>query len=764
MVKYREILRLRAMGASQQNTAHSCGCAASTVQEVEKHARVAGLEWPLPEEVDDAAIRARLYPRSESRSAKFPIDHEEVDAELMRRGMTLTLCWNEYREEAVASGGGPYRYSAFCQRHRKWAEANAFTMRVGRKCGEEIEADWAGDPMEHHDPDTGLACKARVFVACLPWSQHTFAEAFPDMGEESWTAAHVHAFAFLGGSTPIPVPDSCRTGILKNTVEELVVNEQYRRMAEHYGCAVVPAGPRRPRDKGSVEAAVGLVGRQAIAPLRDRALLSLAGLNAALAAKVAAINARPFQERGGSRGSGHLGQEGGSLIPLPAHPYGMVVHKPATVQLSYHVAFEGMFYSVPSTCLRKKADVAATATAVAVDGVRVATHPRLHGAKGQYSTNPGHMPDAHRDYAEWNGDRFRRWAARLGRGRRRRDAAVAHRRAAGLPNVPGLARPGTAPRGRRPGGSLLEGARVLAQPQLQDGEDDSGEARGRQARRAGRPRVPARQRLLRRRGRGRQRRRGGRGRRGGVAMAAMQPTMDRLFETRMTTMARAYRDLDGAPGAAEMDFDELLAMIVGAEWDARRVNKRMRLLRQAAFSAPDANIADVRYDPDRKLDRGRIADLAGCGWIRDARNVVTTGATGPGKTWIGRAPGVAACNSFLSVRYVRLPEMLDDPCVKKDEEWAKVKKKYVKCDLLVIDGWMLEPLRDGEAREVLEIVEARNARGSLMLCSQFGAGGWAKKLGGNAIAEATVDRIVHSSHVIHIEGDESMRKRMSDIG
>ena len=416
MVKYREILRLRAMGVSQVNTAHSCGCAPSTVQEVEKRARAVGLEWPLPEEMDDAAIRSRLYPRTESRSAKHPIDHEKVDAELMRRGMTLTLCWNEYCEQAVASGGEPYQYSAFCQRHRKWAEANAFTMRVGCKRGEKIEVDWAGDPMEYFDPDTGEARKARVFVACLPWSQYTFAEAFPDMGEESWVTAHVHAFAFFGGSAPILVPDNCKTGVTRNTVDELVINEQYRRMAEHYGCAVVPARPRRPRDKGSVEAAVGLVERQAMAPLRDRVFLSLDELNAALAAKVGAINARPFQKREGSRESEYLGQEKGSLIPLPAHPYRIVVHKSATVQFNYHVAFGGMYYSVPFTCLRKKADVAATSTAVVitVDGERVATHPRLHGAKGQYSTNPEHMPEAHRDYAEWNGDRFRRWAAEKG--------------------------------------------------------------------------------------------------------------------------------------------------------------------------------------------------------------------------------------------------------------------------------------------------------------------------------------------------------------
>lgn len=244
---------------------------------------------------------------------------------------------------------------------------------------------------------------------------------------------------------------------------------------------------------------------------------------------------------------------------------------------------------------------------------------------------------------------------------------------------------------------------------------------------------------------------------------ANEATMDKLYQMRMSVMARAYREQEESIGVAEMPFDDRLAMLVDAEWDARRANKRTRLLRQAAFCDPDANVRDVRYDPDRALDRAKVMELSNCTWVDAARNLIITGASGAGKSWMACALGVAACNAFKTVRYVRLPELLDTLCIAKGETWAKMRKRYIACDLLIVDDWLLETISPSQTREVLEIVEARHRKGSLILCSQFAPSGWRAKLGDNAMADAVVDRLVFNSHVMHIEGTESMRKRMSGI-
>ena len=243
---------------------------------------------------------------------------------------------------------------------------------------------------------------------------------------------------------------------------------------------------------------------------------------------------------------------------------------------------------------------------------------------------------------------------------------------------------------------------------------------------------------------------------------AMESTCDKLIQMRLSVMARAYREQGADRRIREMGFDERLAMIVDAEWDARRNNKRVRLLRGAGFPEPGANVEDVRYDPDRGLDRSQIMELSNCDWARARRHVVLCGASGCGKTWLACALGVAACNAFLSARYARLPELLDELCVRKDEEWAKLKRRYVRCDVLVLDDWLLEPLSREQAREILELVEARYRTGSLILCSQYAPAGWHERLGEQATADAVVDRIVYRSTVIKMEGAESMRKRMAD--
>ena len=245
---------------------------------------------------------------------------------------------------------------------------------------------------------------------------------------------------------------------------------------------------------------------------------------------------------------------------------------------------------------------------------------------------------------------------------------------------------------------------------------------------------------------------------------ANETTMDRLYEMRLSQLARAYRDQESDSSYLDMGFDERLSLLVDAEWDARRINKRTKLLRSAGFSVHEANMADIRYDADRNLDKGKIEDLAKCKWVRDGLNLIITGATGAGKSWLSCAFGVCACNQFYSVKYVRLPQLLGDLALAREmNELKKWQKRYMKCDLLIIDDWLIVNLEEREARDVLEIIEARHTLQSTVLCSQYAPGGWHARLGDGAIADAVIDRLVYNSHAIHIEGDESMRKRTSKL-
>ena len=194
MVKYREILRLTSLGVSVRRIAESCRCSTSTVTNVQRRARAACISWPLPEELGDAALREILYPKETSQVGnRAELDYEHITEELMRKGVTLTLLWNEYCDGALLAGKEPLLYSQFCARYRTWRASHQLSMHIDRKPAEQIQVDWVEDTMAVIDPDTGEVLPVYVFVACLPYSNYLFAEGFYRMDEEAWIRAHFHA-------------------------------------------------------------------------------------------------------------------------------------------------------------------------------------------------------------------------------------------------------------------------------------------------------------------------------------------------------------------------------------------------------------------------------------------------------------------------------------------------------------------------------------------------------------------------------------------
>lgn len=234
----------------------------------------------------------------------------------------------------------------------------------------------------------------------------------------------------------------------------------------------------------------------------------------------------------------------------------------------------------------------------------------------------------------------------------------------------------------------------------------------------------------------------------------------KLREMKMSAMARLFENQMGGVELASLSFEERFGLLVDAEYTARKNNRLKRLIRSAGYSQPDAALEDIEYHADRHLDRSLLARLGSCDYIGQKHNVIILGVTGSGKTYLASALGLTANRSFMTVKYAWLPEMLGELAVARAEgSYRKLMKAYKTVQLLILDEWLLSPLRDAESKELLEIVEARYKRGSTIFCSQFDVGGWHEKIGDPTLADAICDRIVHDSYTIVIAGDDSMRKR-----
>jgi transposase len=417
MRRVREMLRLTLdAGLPLSETARRMGVARSTLREMVQRVERTGLPWPLPLDLSDGDLETRLYGEAGTKQGhrrRPEPDWAALNRELKRKHVTLQILWDEYIE-AHPDG---YRYSRFCELYRGWEARLPVTMRQTHLGGDKLFVDYAGDTVPVTiDVRTGKVRRAHVFVAVMGGSSLSFAHASWTETLPDWVDAHVQAFAYFGGAAGLLVPDNPKVAVIKACFYDPQVNRTYGEMASHYDTAVLPARPRRPRDKAKVEAAVRIVERWLLGKLRNRRFYSLAEVNAAIAELLTSLNDhRVMRPVGRTRRQLFEEIDAPRLKPLPAEPYALAEWRVRKIGLDYHVDFDGHFYSVPYRHARASVEVRATLRTIEVflKGERIAAHMRGSG-DGKHTTLAEHMPSSHRRHADWTIERILREARAVG--------------------------------------------------------------------------------------------------------------------------------------------------------------------------------------------------------------------------------------------------------------------------------------------------------------------------------------------------------------
>jgi len=419
-MKIIEILRLTDLGYGQRDIGKSVGHGKSTVGEVQKRCREAGMTFEKAKTMTNTELQQLLYPDyMGKRYIKPDPDFEYIYNELVKHpNLNMRFLWEEYK---IQDQNG-LEYSQFCNRFISWKNESGkkVSMHQERDPGKELFVDWMGDKLSAVvDPTTGEVYDAHLFVAVLGNSGMPYVEAFPDEKIDKWLVAHRHAFEFYNGVPKILVPDNCKTATTKSHKYEPVLNQAYRELAEHYNVAVIPARVRKPQDKCLVEESIGWLETWLLGKLRKQTFFNFEELNSAIKTYMNELCHRSFQKREGSRMSVFKELDQPSLGSLPLVAYECWDALRRTVPDNYHVEYEGFYYSVPYTLYTKKVLVRATAKIIEVfddNRLRVASHIRKYSGK-RYVTDDEHMPENHRKYWEakqFTGDRYLMWASNIG--------------------------------------------------------------------------------------------------------------------------------------------------------------------------------------------------------------------------------------------------------------------------------------------------------------------------------------------------------------
>lgn len=414
MRQLREILRLRLQANLSVRQIHrSLRVSVGAVSKVLNKAQEIGIDWPTVALLDDVQLASKFYPQADTRqSTEFEMpDWREVHQELTRKGMTKHLLWEEYTQQYPNRS---YSYPQYCHHYQVWQKKQRRSMRQVHKAGEKLFVDYAGQTVPIVCASTGEVRNAQVFVAVMGASNYTYCEATWSQSLPDWLGSHARAFTFFGGVPQLVIPDNLKSGVSKACRYDPDVTLAYQQLAAHYGTAIVPARPYKPKDKAKAETGVQVIERWILARLRHQTFFSLAELNTCIAALLQDVNNRPFKQLSGTRQSWFDSIDKPALAALPKHAYEYTDIKTVKVNIDYHVQYDDHLYSVPHHLVGERIEVHASHDLVTLyfHNKAVASHARRY--RPGMSTTPEHMPTKHQKHQSWTPGRLMNWAKDIG--------------------------------------------------------------------------------------------------------------------------------------------------------------------------------------------------------------------------------------------------------------------------------------------------------------------------------------------------------------
>jgi transposase len=417
MYKIRDMFRLLfECKQSYREISKSLNIGKSTVCAFANRFKKTALSYKDIQALTDTEILELLDIEKINKSDKYnhlKVRFPEYEKELKKTGVTIKLLWEEY----IFENPSGYSLSQFCHHFQIWRGSSKTSMRLEHKAGDKMFVDFTGKHLYITDKDTGRVIPVEVFVAVLPSSSFTYAEASISQEKMNMIKCTENALWYFGGVPAAIVPDCLKSAVTRGCKYEPDINRDFLDFARHYQTAVLPARPYSPKDKAMVEGAVKIVYSWIFAKLRDRVFYSIYDLNKAIFNLLSEYNTKIMQLTKISRLEMFNQIEKNTLKPLPLNLYEPKMYAKLTVAFNYHIFLnkDKHYYSVPFNYIKKKVDVVYTHADVEIyyNNVRIACHRRSDKANG-YTTIKEHMPENHKFYNEWSPERFISWAEKLG--------------------------------------------------------------------------------------------------------------------------------------------------------------------------------------------------------------------------------------------------------------------------------------------------------------------------------------------------------------